>query len=140
MQVIATPEAQAFIAARGGVAYVRSLQRKCCGGALTVLAATTTPPADAGCYQPVGDPELGVRYRRPGSDPGLPAASYVSSVAGVAGGTTASSVAGAHGGTMASQPATLVRQKAEPAELLIELRGRRRPRLVACWDGCAFKI
>jgi hypothetical protein len=128
MQVIATPEAQAFIAARGGVAYVRSLQRKCCGGALTVLAATTTPPADAACYQPVGDPELGVRYRRPGSDPGLPAASYVSSVAG------------AHGGTMASQPATLVRQKAEPAELLIELRGRRRPRLVACWDGCAFKI
>jgi hypothetical protein len=27
-----------------------------------------------------------------------------------------------------------------PEELLIELRGHRRPRLVACWDGCLFKI
>lgn len=95
MRVVATPEARAFIAASGGVAYVRPLQRKCCGGALTVLAATTTTPADAASYEPVGDPEIGVRYRASGS---------------------------------------------EPAEMLIELRGRRRPRLLACWDGCAFKI
>ena len=27
-----------------------------------------------------------------------------------------------------------------PRELSIELRGRRRPRLEAYWDGCAFKI
>lgn len=27
-----------------------------------------------------------------------------------------------------------------PEQLLIEMRGRFRPRLVAYWDGCAFKV
>jgi hypothetical protein len=27
-----------------------------------------------------------------------------------------------------------------PDEILIELRGRRRPHLVAFWDGCAYKL
>ena len=77
---------------------MRPTQRKCCGGALTVLSATTVSPADAELYEPVGDPCLGVWYRRPGG----------------------------------TGP--------EPDELLIELRGRLRPRLNAYWDGCAFKI
>jgi hypothetical protein len=101
VNVVATPEAQAFIAANGGVAYVKALRRRCCGGALTVLSATTTAPADAESFEPVGDPSLGVRYRR-----------------------------AAHEWS----------QLGEPGELLLEVRGRRRPRLNACWDGCAFKI
>lgn len=126
MRVVATPEAREFIAARGGVAYVRSLRQKCCGGALTVLSATTTAPADAVHYEPVGDPELGVRYWRE-----TPARAMA---------LAAGLEAGAFEPDGALQPGASRRSGDEPRELLIELRGRRRPRLVAYWDGCAFKI
>jgi hypothetical protein len=121
MRVVVTPEAQAFIAAAGGTAYVTPLQRRCCGGALTVLAATTTSPEDAASYEPVGDALLGVRYRRRRR-------------------TTEASVAPAG---IAEQPvasSSTAEAGEAPLELLIELRGHRRPRLVACWDGCAYKI
>lgn len=101
MQVVATPEAEAYIAANGGVAYVRSVRHRCCGGGLTVLVASTAAPADAESYEPVGGEGVEVRYRP-----------------GAAGSTAA-------GGA--------------PAELLLEVRGRRRPRLCAYWDGCAFR-
>ncbi len=101
MRVVATPEATAFIAANGGVAYVHSLRRRCCGGGLTVLVASTAVPPDAASYEPVGGEEVEVRYRL---------------------GPTGTSPAGS-----------------SPAELLLELRGRRRPRLCAYWDGCAFR-
>ncbi|MGD0592217.1 MAG: hypothetical protein ABSB54_00895 [Acidimicrobiales bacterium] len=140
MRVIATPEARAYIASRGGIAYVRPLQRRCCGGALTVLSATTTAPADASLYEAVGDPLLGVRYRRPGP---VTARALASAAAPAAAGSAAPSPA--DGGSAARSPADGAEagpavHRAEPAELLIEVRGRRRPRLFACWDGCAFKI
>jgi hypothetical protein len=150
MRVIATPEARAYIASRGGIAYVRPLQRRCCGGALTVLSATTTAPADASLYEAVGDPLLGVRYLRPGP---VTARALASAAAPAAAGSAAPSPADggsaarspADGGSAARSPADGAEagpavHRAEPAELLIEVRGRRRPRLFACWDGCAFKI
>ncbi|MGA2208619.1 MAG: hypothetical protein ABSH30_03185 [Acidimicrobiales bacterium] len=126
MRVVATPEASEFISAQGGVAYVRPLRRKCCGGAMTVLSATTRAPADAARYEPVGDGTIGVRYLRPAAldRNGVP-------VPRVGRGDAAS-------GGEAGDPG--VGEPAGPEELLIELRGRRHPRLVACWDGCLFKI
>lgn len=116
VRVVTTPEASAFIGANGGVAYVRPLTRKCCGGALTVLSATTEPPTDERLYESVGDPALGVRYRR------------------TRGGSLR--VAGAESREGPVQTA----QAEEPQELLVEMRGRRRPHLAACWNGCVFKM
>jgi hypothetical protein len=129
MNVVTTPEAAAFIRANGGVAYVRPLTRKCCGGAMTTLSATTQTPVDERLYEPVGDPALGVRYRR-------------------------RQAGGRRLGEQESQPQeaedgrsdgpalmTAGRPEAEePQDLLVELRGHRRPRLAACWDGCVFKM
>jgi len=105
---VATAEAAAFIEGRGGAAYVRPVRTKCCGGALTMLEASTDQPPDAGAYAPVGPPELGVWFRR-----------------------SADKSPGEADGGRAVQG---------PEELLIELKGKRRPRLVACWDGCVFKM
>jgi hypothetical protein len=141
MRVVATPEAVEFIAARGGVAYVRPLRRKCCGGSMTVLSATTQAPADAARYEAVGDRTLGVRYWRPGP-PGRggtlaarPPADAVSGgePVGPAGGETSHPAAGETSHPARGEPFG-------PEELLIELKGHRRPRLIACWDGCLFKI
>jgi hypothetical protein len=121
VRVVTTPQASAFIESHGGVAYVRPLLRKCCGGALTVLSATTQTPADAGLYESVGDPSLGVRYRRASDNSGRtgePAVSEATPDEWTGPGSTAS----------------------EPQELLVEVRGRRRPHLAACWDGCVFKL
>jgi hypothetical protein len=121
VRVVTTPQASAFIESHGGVAYVRPLLRKCCGGALTVLSATTQAPADARLYESVGDPSLGVRYRRVSDvsarngEPATPEATQDESTG----------------------PATIA---SEPQELLVEVRGRRRPHLAACWDGCVFKL
>jgi hypothetical protein len=112
IRVVTTPEASAFIAANGGVVYVRPLTRKCCGGALTVLSATTERPKDEPLYQAVGDPELGIRYRR----------------------VLGNGLRGTEGASATRNPAH------EPEELLVELRGRRRPHLAACWNGCFFKM
>lgn len=38
------------VAARGGVLWVRSERRRCCGGAVTSLRATLGAPRDASCY------------------------------------------------------------------------------------------
>jgi hypothetical protein len=108
-----TPEASAFVEVNGGVAYVRALTRKCCGGALTVLSATTEAPADERLYEAVGDPALGVRYRRN---------------------------RGASNGAEKIGLSSEDRTAREPDELLVELRGHRRPRLAACWNGCVFKM
>jgi hypothetical protein len=105
--VVATAEAAAFIESHGGIAYVRPVRTKCCGGAMTMLVASTEPPVDAVAYAPVGPPELGVRFRRR---------------------------------TASSNGAVGEDGVAGPDELLIELKGKRRQRLVACWDGCVFKM
>lgn len=101
MQVVATPEAQAYIAANGGVAYVHSTRQRCCGGGLTVLVASTVEPPDAASYEPVGGDGVEVRYRL-GPSPHRPGQA--------------------------------------PSELLLDLRGKRRPRLCAYWDGCVFQV
>jgi hypothetical protein len=95
-----------------------------------VLSATTSEPADASYYEPVGDSQVGVRYRRAVSRAAVsvtPApAPWDRSVAA---------------SPLDHAPVVLQGQgRAEPEELLLEMRGRRRPRLTACWDGCAFKI
>jgi hypothetical protein len=133
MHVVTTPEAAAFIESHGGVAYVRPLRGKCCGGAMTVLSATTEAPRDAQLYEPVGDPSLGVRYRQ-------------NRESGVATATRAlpdRSVA-AHAASVGAAQLALAdrfdRSGRQPHELLVELRGRRRPHLAACWDGCVYKL
>jgi len=103
---------------------------------MTVLSATTTLPADAGMYEPVGAADLGVRYRRPAAASARAVTPATAPV--TAGWATIGSAEPPAGGTLESEPVAL--HAAEPVELLIELRGRRRPRLVACWDGCAFKM
>jgi hypothetical protein len=125
MNVVATPEASAFIEANGGVAYVRSLTRKCCGGAMTTLSATTQAPVDERLYEPVGDPALGVRYRRRQSG-------------GRSVGEAEAAAEGPSDGPGGIAPG--FREDEEPQDLLVELRGRRRPRLAACWNGCVFKM
>ena len=64
MRVVVTPEAREFISARG-TAYVSPLRRQCCGGALTVLAATTVAPKRCRALRTGGRWRLGVRYLRP---------------------------------------------------------------------------
>lgn len=108
VRVVASPEAVVFIEGHGGVAYVRPVRTKCCGGAMTMLEVSTQPPADASAYDPVGAPELGVKFRR--------------------------ASAKSNGGPDSR------RAPDGPRELLLELKGKRRPRLVACWDGCVFKM
>jgi hypothetical protein len=65
---------------------------------MTMLAITTTPPADAEAYGVVDGSSPEVRYRGslvPGNS---------------------------------------------PEEIVILLKGRQRQRLVALWDGCAYRI
>jgi hypothetical protein len=156
VNVVTTPEASAFIGANGGVAYVRPLTRKCCGGALTVLSATTEAPVDGRLYEPVGDPALGVRYRRQ-SVGGRAAAEEEGVLEGLDGGVQGGGVqgggvqgggvqgggvqgGGVQGGGVQGRGARGRQGLDEPDELLVELRGRRRPRLAACWNGCVFKM
>jgi len=94
VQIVATDEARAHIAAAGGVLYVRSRSHRCCSGPITMLEATTEAPSDLD------------RYRA------CPA------------------------GTLTVMFASFGRG---PDELAIELRGRKKKRPVAYWDGCAFR-
>jgi hypothetical protein len=95
VDVVVSAEAEEYVAARGGTAYVRAHRHRCCSGPLTVLDITTGAPSDALGFTPVGAGDLSVRYD---GDPG-----------------------------------------AGPHVLTIELRGVVRRRLVASWDGCAFR-
>jgi hypothetical protein len=94
VEIVASDEAQAHIAAEGGFLYVRSQSHRCCTGPITLLDATTEAPPDLTNY----------RATRSG-----PLTVFVS-IAGNG-----------------------------PSELSIELRGRRKRRPVAYWDGCAFR-
>jgi hypothetical protein len=51
MQIVATDEARAHIAAAGGVLYVRSRSHRCCSGPITMLEATTEAPPDLDLYR-----------------------------------------------------------------------------------------
>lgn len=93
MQIVATDQARAHIAAAGGVLYVRSGSHRCCSGAITMLEATTEAPSDLAFYRACPAGTLTVMFASPGRG---------------------------------------------PDELTIELRGRKKKRPVAYWDGCAF--
>lgn len=113
MQVTATPEASAFIESNGGVAYVKARHQRCCHGTMTMLEITTSMPKDPAKYQPTGTspggPGPDVRYWRDVPPNTAPGFEH------------------------RTQPRT------GPSEITIELRGRKRPHLVAFWDGCFYK-
>ena len=69
MQIVATDEAKAHVAAAGGVLYVRARSRRCCAGPITLLEATTETPPDLDRYRacPVGT--VTVMFASPGRGP-----------------------------------------------------------------------
>ena len=95
MDVIISDSARDYLAAHGGVAYVRPHSFRCCSGALTSLDIDVNAPVDAGRFSPTISRDVDVRF--------------------------------------------LVSPVGAPSQLTIETRGRKRPHLVAFWDGCAFK-
>ena len=95
MEVIVSDSARVYLAAQGGVAFVRPRSYKCCSGALTTLNVDVSPPVDADRFSPTDAIDVDVRFLE--------------------------SPVGA------------------PSQLTIDTRGRRHKRLVAYWDGCAFK-
>jgi hypothetical protein len=50
VEVTADERVADYVIARGGVLWVRSGRRRCCGGSMTVLRTTTTEPANADDY------------------------------------------------------------------------------------------
>ena len=63
MRVTASEELTAHVADRGGILYVRTRTSWCCSGPLTVLDATTDPPADVDAYRTVPAEGLVVLFR-----------------------------------------------------------------------------
>jgi hypothetical protein len=63
VKVVVSAQAQEFVRSRGGILFVRSKHRRCCGGALTLLDSTTVPPGDASDFVAVGSEEIDVRFR-----------------------------------------------------------------------------
>jgi hypothetical protein len=63
VDVTISPDAQRFIAARGGVVYVRVAHTRCCSGTLTRLEAATSAPRDADSYAPWPTPGADLRFR-----------------------------------------------------------------------------
>lgn len=95
MDVSVSDSARDYLAAHGGVAYVRPRSFRCCSGGLTSLDIDVNPPIDADRFSQTRAKDVDVRF--------------------------------------------LLSPVGAPNELTIETRGRKRPHLVAFWDGCAFK-
>jgi hypothetical protein len=96
MEVVLSDSAAVFVAARGGVVFVRADQSHCCSGPLTTLKVGTAPPLNSADY--VASDVKGIEVKYSGGPSG------------------------------------------QPDQLVIELRGKHRPRLAAYWDGCAYKL
>jgi hypothetical protein len=62
VEVVATEDARRYLAARGGVAYVRTSRHGCCTNSMTLLETAVKPPRNAHDYLPVGSDELDVRF------------------------------------------------------------------------------
>ena len=95
MDVIVSDSARDFVAAHGGVAYVRPHSYRCCTGALTFLDIDMSPPADSERFSATDTKDVDIRF--------------------------------------------LLSPLGAPSQLVIDTRGRKRHRLVAYWDGCAYK-
>ncbi|MFI5035767.1 MAG: hypothetical protein ACHQFZ_06140 [Acidimicrobiales bacterium] len=63
MEIIISDEARAFVLSRGGTVYVRANERKCCGGAMVLLDATTTPPRHQDGALNVSADDVAVSYQ-----------------------------------------------------------------------------
>ena len=95
MRLVASPEAIAFVRARGGRLFVWTESTRCCSGLSTRLKAQTEPDSER-AFRRVPSDQIDVFF-----------------------------------------PERLGRL---PEELHLELRGRRRQRIEAYWDGCAWML
>ncbi len=97
MDVVVSESARDYLAAHGGVAFVRAHSYRCCSaGSLTMLDIDTRVPDDADRFVSTDTRDVDVRF-----------------------------FSGMQGA---------------PEQLIIDTRGHLRRRLVAFWDGCAFKV
>jgi hypothetical protein len=62
MDVVMSPEAERFVAGRGGIVYVRSHSHRCCASPLTLLDTTTEAPTGPDAFVDVPAGDLTVRY------------------------------------------------------------------------------
>jgi hypothetical protein len=70
VEVVISDEAREFVRARGGAVFIRASARKCCGGALVTLDASTTAPRDVRGFSSYPAEDIDVYYS--GSPRGLP--------------------------------------------------------------------
>jgi hypothetical protein len=62
VDVLISEEARDYIARHGGTVFVRSHPHRCCTGSLTLLDIRTTPPQDAGEFEPFDTGGVDVRF------------------------------------------------------------------------------
>lgn len=70
MDVRISTTAAEYIRDHGGTVFVRAHPHRCCTGSLTVLDATTKPPADSADFESFDTGEVGVKFL--GGSSGLP--------------------------------------------------------------------
>ncbi len=59
----ADPSVCDYVGTHGGTVWVRPTRRRCCGGSLTLLDASTERPEDAANYEPLDDAALPMAVR-----------------------------------------------------------------------------
>lgn len=97
MRVDVSPEAEAFVSARGGRLWVWAAPpRMCCAGTPSYMHATVQPPSELQGFRQIPTAGLELWFRAPV-------------------------------GTL-------------PEVLEIGMRGKRRPRVEAYWDGCVYAL
>jgi len=69
MEIVASDEARAHVAAAGGVLYVRARSHRCCSGPITMLEATTEAPRDLTAYRASASGGLTVMFASAGRGP-----------------------------------------------------------------------